>query len=160
MIDKGLIPIRKGIIKAPTFSVYKKGGSVDTPEQLELPLDNPNDNILNFPIKPNMPIYNWFKSEVKKGKKFASKDDLAGYLSKYYSQKQIEKMSEEEVLQKINDLVEKSSYKLIETLGIEIAKICLSDQKVINAKVKIDKPGALRLSKNVGVIISRSKNEN
>ena len=61
---------------------------------------------------------------------------------------------------KINDLVEKSSYQLIETLGIEIAKICLSDQKVINAKVKIDKPGALRLSKNVGVIISRSKNEN
>ena len=73
MIDKGLNPIRKGIIKDPTFSVYKKGGSVDKPEQLELPLDNPNDNILNFPIKPNMPIYNWFKSEVKKGKKFASK---------------------------------------------------------------------------------------
>ena len=66
MIDKGLNPIRKGIIKDPTFSVYKKGGSVDKPEQLELPLDNPNDNILNFPIKPNMPIYNWFKSEVKK----------------------------------------------------------------------------------------------
>ena len=109
MIDKGLNPIRKGIIKDPTFLVYKKGGSVDKPEQLELPLDNPNDNILNFPIKPNMPIYNWFKSEVKKGKKFASKDDLAGYLSKYYSQKQIEKMSEEEVLQKINDLVEQGA---------------------------------------------------
>ena len=61
---------------------------------------------------------------------------------------------------KINDLVENSSYQLIETLGIEIAKICLEDQKVINAKVKIDKPGALKLSKNVGVIISRSKNEN
>ena len=36
---------------------------------------------------------------------------------------------------KINDLVENSSYQLIETLGIEIAKICLEDQKVINAKV-------------------------
>ena len=56
MIDKGLNPIRKGIIKDPTFSVYKKGGSVDKPEQLELPLDNPNDNILNFPIKPEMHI--------------------------------------------------------------------------------------------------------
>ena len=55
-----------------------------------------------------MPIYNWFKSS-KKGKKFASKDDLAGYLSKYYSQKQLEKMSEEEVLQKINDLVEQGA---------------------------------------------------
>ena len=108
MIDKGLNPVRKGVVKDPTFSVYKKGGPVK-PEQLELPLDNPNDNILNFPIKPNMPIYNWFKSEIKKGKKFASKDDLAGYLSKYYSQKQIEKMSEEEVLQKINDLVEQGA---------------------------------------------------
>ena len=35
---------------------------------------------------------------------------------------------------KINDLVEKSSYQLIETLGIEIAKICLSDQKANPAR--------------------------
>ena len=108
MIDKGLNPVRKGVVKDPTFSVYKKGDPVK-PEQLELPLDNPNDNILNFPIKPEMPIYNWFKSEVKKGKKFASKDDLAGYLSKYYSQKQLDKMSEAEILEKINELVEQGA---------------------------------------------------
>jgi len=61
---------------------------------------------------------------------------------------------------KINTLIEDSEYKLIETLGVEIAELCLKDEKVINAIIKIDKPGALRLTKNVGVIISRSKNEN
>ena len=100
------------------------------------------------------------------GKAGESSGILASFLSeilkaskmiRIYQKEQEENKKANEV---INDLVEKSSYKLIETLGIEIAKICLSDQKVINAKVKIDKPGALRLSKNVGVIISRSKNEN
>ena len=61
---------------------------------------------------------------------------------------------------KINTLIEDSEYKLIETLGVEIAELCLKDEKVINAIIKIDKPGALRLTKNVGVRISRSKNEN
>jgi dihydroneopterin aldolase len=61
---------------------------------------------------------------------------------------------------KINKLIEESEYQLIETLGIEIAELCLKEEKVINANIKIDKPGALRLTKNVGVIISRSKNEN
>ena len=63
-------------------------------------------------------------------------------------------------ISKINELIEDSEYQLIETLGVEIAKLCLKEKKVINASIKIDKPGALKLSKNVGVIISRSKNEN
>mgnify|MGYP001170390029 FL=1 len=64
------------------------------------------------------------------------------------------------LIHKINELIEDSEYQLIETLGVEIAKLCLKEKKVINASIKIDKPGALKLSKNVGVIISRSKNEN
>ena len=61
---------------------------------------------------------------------------------------------------KINELIQSSEFQLIGTLGIEIANLCLKEKKVINAIIKIDKPGALKLSKNVGVIISRSKNEN
>ncbi len=61
---------------------------------------------------------------------------------------------------KINELIQNSEFQLIESLGIEIANLCLKEQKVINVDVKIDKPGALKLSENVGVIISRGKNEN
>ena len=28
MIDKGLNPVRKGVVKDPTFSVYKKGAQL------------------------------------------------------------------------------------------------------------------------------------
>ena len=61
---------------------------------------------------------------------------------------------------KINELIQNSEFQLIESLGLEITNLCLNEQKVINVNVKINKPGALKLSKNVGVIISRSKNEN
>ena len=107
LVADGIVEATSG--KKLKWPIIIRLDGTNSKEGLEILKNNPNDNILNFPIKPNMPIYNWFKSEVKKGKKFASKDDLAGYLSKYYSQKQIEKMSEEEVLQKINDLVEQGA---------------------------------------------------
>ena len=40
--------ITYGTIKDPTFNIYRKGGSVE---------DKPKpNNVLNFPIKPNMPL--------------------------------------------------------------------------------------------------------
>ena len=60
----------------------------------------------------------------------------------------------------IKKLVEKNKYELIETIGKDIALLCLKNKKVIQAKVKINKPNALKISNNVGVIITRGKNEN
>ena len=57
----------------------------------------------------------------------------------------------------IKKLVEKNKYELIETIGKDIALLCLKNKKVIQAKVKINKPNALKISNNVGVIITRGK---
>ena len=55
----------------------------------------------------------------------------------------------------ILDLVENSSFNLIESLAEGIAKICLQDASVQSATVTIDKPGALRFCKSVAVEITR-----
>ena len=60
----------------------------------------------------------------------------------------------------VKELVEKNTYELIETRSKDIALLCLKNQKVVEAKVKINKPNALKISNNVGVVITRGKNEN
>ena len=45
-------------------------------------------------------------------------------------------------------------------MGKEIALLCLKNEKVFEVKVKINKPEALKISDNVGIIINRRKNEN
>ena len=57
----------------------------------------------------------------------------------------------------MKSFVEKSNFDLIETLAKEIALLCLKVEKVIKATVKVNKPNALKISKNVGVIVSRER---
>ena len=57
----------------------------------------------------------------------------------------------------VMEMVEKSSYKLIEALAGAVVQICLSHQAVSAARVKVEKPGALRYAKTVGVEIFRTK---
>ncbi len=57
----------------------------------------------------------------------------------------------------IISLVEKSSYKLIESLAEAIADCCLKPQKVEGVKVTLDKPGALRFTRSVAVEIERNR---
>ena len=54
-------------------------------------------------------------------------------------------------------LVEQSSFQLIEALAERIAQIALSDDKVQEAVVTVDKPGALRFAKSSAVEITRSR---
>ena len=58
---------------------------------------------------------------------------------------------------KIKSFVEERDFDLIETLAKEIALLCLKVEKVIKATVKVNKPNALKISKNVGVIVSRER---
>jgi FolB domain-containing protein len=62
-----------------------------------------------------------------------------------------------EVKKKVVDMAEKSSFKLIEALAGAVLQICLSYPAVIAAMVRVDKPGALRYAKTVGVEIFRAK---
>lgn len=62
------------------------------------------------------------------------------------------------IKQRIVVLVEKSSYYLIEALAEAIAQECLSiDGRIRRADVLVEKPGALRFARTVGVEITRDQ---
>jgi FolB domain-containing protein len=64
-----------------------------------------------------------------------------------------------EIKGEIIAMVENSSFNLIERLAGEIAKICLAHSPVKAVKARVDKPGALRFAKSVGVEIVRTRSD-
>ena len=63
-----------------------------------------------------------------------------------------------EVNKQIITAVEGSSYFLIESLASKIADVCLAHSKVRKVRVEVEKPGALRFARSVGVELTREKN--
>jgi FolB domain-containing protein len=61
------------------------------------------------------------------------------------------------IKQKVVDMVESSSYMLVERLAQKIADICLENPRIQRVKVTIDKTGALRFARSVGVEIMRER---
>ena len=57
---------------------------------------------------------------------------------------------------KIIKHVEESARYTVEALAADIAKLCLSAEGVQRAQLRVEKPGALRFAKSVGVEIERS----
>ncbi|HNB54599.1 MAG TPA: dihydroneopterin aldolase [Anaerolineales bacterium] len=45
----------------------------------------------------------------------------------------------------------------VEALAADIAKLCLEEAGVMSVKVRVEKPGAVRFAKSVGVEIERSR---
>lgn len=56
-------------------------------------------------------------------------------------------------------MVEASSFFLVERLAVEIAELCLVDPQVDVARVFVQKPGALRFARSVGVEIERNRDQ-
>jgi dihydroneopterin aldolase/D-erythro-7,8-dihydroneopterin triphosphate epimerase len=54
-------------------------------------------------------------------------------------------------------LVENSEFFLVETLAESVANVCLQHERVEKVRVTIEKPGALRFARSVGVEILRKK---
>ena len=52
-------------------------------------------------------------------------------------------------------MVESSQFFLVEKLAEEIAKLCLEDRRVSRVTVTVEKPGAIRLARSVGITITR-----
>ena len=61
------------------------------------------------------------------------------------------------VTKKVLVLVENSSFFLVEKLAAEIAEICLEDERVEMARIRVEKPGAVRFSQSVGVEVERRR---
>ncbi|NIV17088.1 MAG: dihydroneopterin aldolase [Woeseiaceae bacterium] len=59
------------------------------------------------------------------------------------------------VAKRVQQFVAESSYQLVETLAEKIASIVLDEFDVAWVRVSVNKPGAIRGAKDVGVIIER-----
>jgi FolB domain-containing protein len=62
------------------------------------------------------------------------------------------------IKKKVVDLVENSSFFLMERLAHRVAEVCLEDGNVEKVRVVLDKPGALRFARTVSVEIVRENN--
>jgi len=60
---------------------------------------------------------------------------------------------------RIIGLVENSQFYLVEKLAAEIATLCLEDPRIERVCVSVDKPGALRFARSVGVSLERGRND-
>tara|TARA_B100000963_G_scaffold218906_1_gene190879 strand:- start:2589 stop:2960 length:372 start_codon:yes stop_codon:yes gene_type:complete len=63
------------------------------------------------------------------------------------------------VAKSVRKLVEESQFQLVETMAEKISELILTEHDVDWVKVKVNKPGAIRGSKGVGIIIERGKNK-
>jgi FolB domain-containing protein len=63
------------------------------------------------------------------------------------------------VTKQIIEHVEQSEYFLVERLVERIAQICAQDERVARVQVRLEKPGALRFARSVGVTIERNRAE-
>ena len=54
-------------------------------------------------------------------------------------------------------LVENSAFFLVEKMAEEIAAICMENPKVTLVRVRVEKPGAVRFSRSVGLEIERRR---
>jgi dihydroneopterin aldolase/D-erythro-7,8-dihydroneopterin triphosphate epimerase len=58
---------------------------------------------------------------------------------------------------KVMEEIEASSFLLIERLAERVAEICLADPKVKRTRVLVEKPGALRFARTVGIELVREQ---
>ena len=57
----------------------------------------------------------------------------------------------------IISFVENNKFELVETFAEKIAELVIKDFNIDEIRLRVSKPGALRFSKDVGVIIERDK---
>lgn len=60
---------------------------------------------------------------------------------------------------RIMKMAESSSYRLVEALAEAVADICLDHPAITQVQVRVEKPGALRFARSVGVEIIRERSQ-
>jgi FolB domain-containing protein len=63
------------------------------------------------------------------------------------------------IIKRVIKLVEESEFYLVERMAAEIAAICLEDPRVEEVSVRVEKPGALRFARSVGLEIHRTRHD-
>ena len=63
------------------------------------------------------------------------------------------------IVKQIIKLVEESQFYLVEKMALDIAHLCLADPRIERAVVTVEKPGALRFARSVGVTVDRTRAE-
>ena len=64
-------------------------------------------------------------------------------------------LNDKAVAKSVRKLVEESSFQLVETMAEKISELVIGEHNVSWVRVKVNKPGAIRGSKGVGIIIER-----
>ncbi len=67
----------------------------------------------------------------------------------------VDTLNYKSVAKRVQSFVSESSFQLVETLAERIAAIIRDEFDVVWVKVRVNKPGAIRGSKAVGVLIER-----
>jgi len=70
-----------------------------------------------------------------------------------------DKINYRTVAKKIIKHVEASTRFTVEALAADVARICLQEKGVVRVRVRIEKPGALRFARSVGVEIERTADD-
>jgi len=63
------------------------------------------------------------------------------------------------VTKRIIEFVESSSFFLVEAMAVHISRIILTEFPVEKVRVKVEKPGALRFARSVGIEIERERGD-
>lgn len=63
------------------------------------------------------------------------------------------------ITKRVIKLVEGARFYLVERMAAEIGAICLEDARVEEVSVRVEKPGALRFARSVGVEIHRTRSD-
>lgn len=61
------------------------------------------------------------------------------------------------ITKKLQAHAEAAQRLTVEALASDLAKICLEDPRVMKARVRVEKPGAVRFTRSVGVELERSR---
>ena len=64
-----------------------------------------------------------------------------------------------DISKQVIDFVEASSFLLVERLATEIARLVLRELTVSRVQVRVEKPGALRFARSVGIEIERTRED-
>lgn len=99
---------------------------------------NPDERVKKQDILINIVLY----TDINRAAETDNIDDATNY---------------KDISKRVIDFVEESSFFLVERLVTEIARLILTDYDVEKVGVRVEKPGALRFARSVGIEIERTR---